>query len=121
MKREFKYVVTETSPQFSSNLERTSQPEIVSSFDDQGDSSSLIITYHRLNGNNFLEWSQSIRIFLLGRDHSVAVMIFQLMHQSSQAHNKLNVNKYSCREWQRKAKDISIWGGKAGRHLRRDA
>ncbi|KAL4323731.1 hypothetical protein GQ457_11G030540 [Hibiscus cannabinus] len=50
--------------------------KIVSGFGDQGNSSSLIITYHRLNGNNFLEWSQSIRIFLLGRDHSV-VLIFQ--------------------------------------------
>ncbi|KAL4312906.1 hypothetical protein GQ457_01G028680 [Hibiscus cannabinus] len=68
--------MAETSPQFSSNPERTSQPEIVSGFDDQGDSSSLIITCHRLNGNNFLEWSQSIRIFLLDRDHSV-VLIFQ--------------------------------------------
>ncbi|KAL4369118.1 hypothetical protein GQ457_05G017600 [Hibiscus cannabinus] len=103
--------MTKTSPQFSSNPKRTSQPEIVYGFNDQGDSSSLIIICHHLNGNNFLKWSQSIRIFLLGRDHIVAVMIFQLMHQPSQAHNKLNENKYSYREWQRKAEDM-YGGGK---------
>ncbi|KAL4334617.1 hypothetical protein GQ457_07G007170 [Hibiscus cannabinus] len=115
--------MAETSPQFSSNPERASQPEIVSGFDNQGDSSSLVITCHSLNGNNFLEWSQSIQIFLLGKDHTScgAVLIFQLMDQPSQAHNKLNGSKYSCREWQRKAEDISVWWREAGRHLRRDA
>ncbi|KAL4333569.1 hypothetical protein GQ457_07G002330 [Hibiscus cannabinus] len=37
-----------------------------------------------------------------------AVLIFQLMHQPSQAHNKLNDSKYSCHEWQRKDEDISV-------------
>ncbi|MBA0708007.1 hypothetical protein Golax_020002, partial [Gossypium laxum] len=54
-----------TSP--SSTPEITSNPKNFSSSDAQSDSSGLTITCNRLNGNNFLEWSQSVKIFLLGR------------------------------------------------------
>ncbi|KAK5784137.1 hypothetical protein PVK06_038657 [Gossypium arboreum] len=52
----------------SPTSEITSNPENFSSSDAPSDSSGLTITYHRLNGNNFLEWSQSVKIFLLGRE-----------------------------------------------------
>ncbi|KAA3466546.1 Cysteine-rich RLK (RECEPTOR-like protein kinase) 8 [Gossypium australe] len=55
-----------TSP--SPTPEITSNLEIFSGSDAQSDSSGLNITCHRVNGNNFLEWSQSVKIFLLGRD-----------------------------------------------------
>ncbi|KAG8503428.1 hypothetical protein CXB51_001585 [Gossypium anomalum] len=52
----------------SPTSEITSNPENFSGSDAPSDSSGLTITYHRLNGNNFLEWSQSVKIFLLGRE-----------------------------------------------------
>ncbi|KAK8650972.1 hypothetical protein V6N13_140592 [Hibiscus sabdariffa] len=39
----------------------------MASFDSQ-ENSLIAITCHRLNGNNFLEWSQSVKIFLSGRE-----------------------------------------------------
>ncbi|TYH10286.1 hypothetical protein ES288_A07G166500v1 [Gossypium darwinii] len=46
----------------------TLNPENFSGSNAQLDSSGLTITCHRLNGNTFLEWSQSVKIFLLGRE-----------------------------------------------------
>ncbi|KAK8593973.1 hypothetical protein V6N12_046046 [Hibiscus sabdariffa] len=37
-------------------------------FSDSQETSPLAITCHRLNGNNYLEWSQSVKIFLSGRE-----------------------------------------------------
>ncbi|KAH1114583.1 hypothetical protein J1N35_007961 [Gossypium stocksii] len=55
-----------TSP--SPTPEITSNPKKFSGSNAQSDLSSLTITCHRLNGNIFLEWSQSVKVFLLGRE-----------------------------------------------------
>ncbi|XP_040941559.1 uncharacterized protein [Gossypium hirsutum] len=52
----------------SPTSEITSNSENFSGSDAPSDSSGLTITCHRLNGNNFLEWSQSVKIFLLSRE-----------------------------------------------------
>ncbi|KAH1055757.1 hypothetical protein J1N35_033822 [Gossypium stocksii] len=52
----------------SSTSEITLNPKNFSGSDAPSDSSGLTITCHQLNGNNFLEWSQSVKIFLLGRE-----------------------------------------------------
>ncbi|KAK5785187.1 hypothetical protein PVK06_039741 [Gossypium arboreum] len=52
----------------SPTSEITSNLENFSGFDAPSDSSGLTIPCHRLNGNNFLEWSQSVKIFHLGRE-----------------------------------------------------
>ncbi|KAL4291205.1 hypothetical protein GQ457_14G013760 [Hibiscus cannabinus] len=55
-------------PPSYSSTEITSLPEIIYSSDENHDSSSPVITCHRLTGNNYLKWSQSVKIFLSGRD-----------------------------------------------------
>ncbi|KAL4354832.1 hypothetical protein GQ457_06G016430 [Hibiscus cannabinus] len=56
---------TSSSP---SSIEINSTSEFAYSSDDLSDSSNLVITCHRLNDNNYLEWSQSMKIFLNGRE-----------------------------------------------------
>ncbi|KAL4377254.1 hypothetical protein GQ457_02G031350 [Hibiscus cannabinus] len=52
----------------SSQTEITSIPDLPSgSSESINDSSNFVITCHRLTGNNYLEWSQSVKIFLSGR------------------------------------------------------
>ncbi|KAL4304458.1 hypothetical protein GQ457_10G015160 [Hibiscus cannabinus] len=54
----------------SSSADITSLPAPSSGSLDNPDSSSLAITCHRLTGNNYLEWSQSVKIYVVGRGRS---------------------------------------------------
>ncbi|KAK9044876.1 hypothetical protein V6N11_058767 [Hibiscus sabdariffa] len=57
-----------SSTSSSSSIDLSSHPSSQSGIDDYPDSFSSMITCHRMNGDNYLEWSQSVKIFLLGRE-----------------------------------------------------
>ena len=52
---------TTTDPSSQTQAEQASIPSF------QGDNTSLQITAHKLNGRNYLQWSQSVKIVICGR------------------------------------------------------
>ncbi|XP_024030846.1 uncharacterized protein LOC112094389 [Morus notabilis] len=61
---------TTSSPfEVSSHSDQTSAPQNSRHFGNSGNSENLspLITSHKLNGQNFLQWSQSVRMFICGR------------------------------------------------------
>ncbi|KAK8574586.1 hypothetical protein V6N12_062276 [Hibiscus sabdariffa] len=84
----------------SSSTSSVTNPTGSSSFDGSSDPPPLSITCHRLNGHNYLEWSQSVSIFLSGRDRLGYV---------NGASNQPASTAATYNQWQRADHQVMTW------------